>query len=293
MKQLSPQQHELVSRLATRLGVIHGMQAVVLGGSHARGYAKPESDIDLGLFYAETSPFSIEHIRALAEEVNDAANPVVTGFYEWGPWVNGGAWLTIGGQRVDFIYRSLEHVERVIARAQAGGYELDYAQQPPFGYFSATYLGEIAVCVPLFDPAARLATLKQDVANYPDALRQAIVQDFLWQAEFNLAAFAHKFAARADTFGTAACLTRVVHQLVLALFALNRQYPLNDKTALAEVAEFACAPREFASRVQQTLAHVGESVAELDAAVGRIVQLFQETAALTDDLYRPRFSLPL
>jgi hypothetical protein len=73
--------------------------------------------------------------------------------------VNGGAWLTIGGQRVDFIYRNLDHIERVIVKAEAGGYELDYAQQPPFGFFSGTYLGEIAVCISLFDPEARIDML--------------------------------------------------------------------------------------------------------------------------------------
>ena len=57
--------------------------------------------------------------------------PVVAGFYQWGPWVNGGAWLTIGGQRVDFLYRSLEHVERTIADAEAGRYELHHAQHHP------------------------------------------------------------------------------------------------------------------------------------------------------------------
>ncbi len=59
-------------------------------------------------------------VRELAEAVNDTPGPVVTGFYEWGRWVNGGAWLTIGGQRVDFIYRNIEHLERVIAEAEAG-----------------------------------------------------------------------------------------------------------------------------------------------------------------------------
>jgi predicted nucleotidyltransferase len=156
MQQLSPQQRSLISSLVERLGAISGMKAVVLGGSHARGCAKPESDIDLGLFYSEAAPFSIQRVRELAEAVNDTAHPVVTDFYGWGRWVNGGAWLTIGGQRVDFVYRSLEHVERVIAEAEAGRCELDYAQQPPFGFFSATYLGEIAICLPLFDPAARL-----------------------------------------------------------------------------------------------------------------------------------------
>lgn len=293
MRQLSSEQRELVSSLVERLGAINGMQAVVLGGSHARGRAKPESDIDLGLFYSEASPFSIQQIGELAEAVNDTANPVVTNFYGWGAWVNGGAWLTIGGQRVDFIYRSLEHVERVITDAEAGRYELDYAQQPPFGFFSATYLGEIAVCVPLFDLEARLEGLKQRVANYPEALRETIVQDYLWQAEFNLEAFARKFAVRADAYGTVACLTRVVNQLVMVLFALNRQYPLNDKTALIEIVEFEYAPQEFSSRVQRTLAHVGDSAAELVASVENISQLFQETVAFTDGQYQPDFVLTL
>jgi predicted nucleotidyltransferase len=293
VKQLSSEQRELISTLSERLGAIHGVKAVVLGGSYARGRARPGSDIDLGVFYSETDPFSIQSVRELAEAVNDTAGPVVSGFYEWGPWVNGGAWLTIGGQRVDFIYRSLEHLERVIADAEAGRYELNYDQQPPFGFFSGTYLGEIAVCVPLFDPEARLDPLKRRVADYPEALRRAIVQDYLWSAEFGLAAFARKFAARSDAYGTAACLTRAVNQLVLALFALNRKYPLNDKTALAEIAEFERAPREFGPRAQKTLARLGDSAAELVAAVESAAQLHRETVDLTDGLYQSRYTLPM
>ena len=242
--------------------------------------------------YSEAAPFSIQGVRELAEAVNDTAGPVVTDFYGWGPWVNGGAWLTIGGQRVDFIYRSLEHVERVIAEAEAGRYELHYLQQPPFGFFSGTYLGEIAVCIPLFDPEGRLDVLKRRVADYPEALRRGVVQDFLFMAEFTLTAFAPKVAARSDTYGTAACLTRAVNELVLALFALNRKYPINDKAALAEVAEFESAPPEFGPRVQKTLAHLGDSSAELVAAGESVVQLLRETIELSDGLYQPRFPLP-
>jgi predicted nucleotidyltransferase len=292
VKQLTPEQRELVSSLAQRLGTIRGIRAVVLAGSHARGRARPESDIDLGLLYSEAAPFSIQSVRELAEAVNDTAGPVVTDFYGWGPWVNGGAWLTIGGQRVDFIYRNLEHLERVIAEAEAGRYELHYLQQPPFGFFSGTYLGEIAVCIPLFDPEARLDGLKRRVAAYPDALRRAVVQDFLFMAEFTLTAFAPKVAARSDTYETAACLTRAVNELVMALFALNRKYPINDKTALAEVAKFERVPREFGPRVQKSLAHLGASPGELVAAVGSIAQLLRETVELTAGLYQPRYPLP-
>jgi predicted nucleotidyltransferase len=292
VKQLSVQQRELVSSLATRLGAIGGIRAVVLGGSHARGQAQPGSDIDLGLFYSETGPFSIQSIREVAEEINDTTGPVVTDFYGWGPWVNGGAWLTIGGQRVDFLYRSLEQVERVVAEAEAGRYEVHYLQQPPFGFFSGTYLGEVAVCIALFDPDARIEALKRRVACYPEALRRSVVRDYLFMAEFTLTAFAPKVAARSDTYGTAACLTRAVNELVLALFALNRKYPLNDKTALAEVAEFELAPREFRARVQQTLGHLGASPAELMAAVETVGQLLRETLGLAKELYQSPYALP-
>ena len=289
---MSPHQRELVASLTERLAAIQGVKAVVLGGSYARGCARPESDIDLGVFYSDADPFPIECVRELAEAVNDTAAPVVTDFYQWGPWVNGGAWLTVGGQRVDFIYRSLEHVERVISDAEAGRYELHYLQQPPFGFFSATYLGEIAVCIPLFDPEARLDGLKRRVADYPEALRRAVVQDFLFMAEFSLTAFAPKFANRSDAYGTAACLARAVNELVLALFALNRKYPINDKTALAEIADFDSAPRDFMSRVQTILEHLGASAAELTAAVDSVVQLLHETFGLTGGLYEPRYTLP-
>lgn len=289
---MSPAQRELVSSLARRLGAIRGIEAVVLGGSRARGRARPDSDVDLGLLYSEAAPFAIEAVRALAASLDDTAGPVVSDFYEWGRWVNGGAWLTIGGQRVDLLYRSIEHVERVIADAEAGRYEIDHAQQPPFGFFSGTYLGEVDVCVPLFDPGARLDALKRRVARYPEALRGAVVQDCLWAAEFGLGAFARKFASRGDAYGTVACVTRAVNQLVLALFALNRRYLLNDKTALDEIAELDGAPPEFGPRVQHAVAHLGTSPEQLLAAVDVVVQLLRETVALAGGAYQPRYPLP-
>jgi len=83
-----------------------------------------------------------------------------------------------------------------------------------------------------------------------------------------------------------------VNQLVLVLFALNRKYLINDKTALAEIAEFERAPREFGPRVQKTLAHLGASPSELVAAVESVAQLVRETVKLADGLYQPRYTLP-
>jgi hypothetical protein len=70
------------------------------------------------------------------------------------------------------------------------------------------------------------------------------------------------------------------------------KYPVNDKTALAEVADFTHAPQVFAPRVQKTLANLGGSTEELVHAVERVEQLLHESVELARVLYRPRFTLP-
>ena len=131
-----------------------------------------------------------------------------------------------------------------------------------------------------------MAALKREVAEYPEPLRRAIVQAYLWQAEFSLESFAPKFAARGEVLGAVGCLARLAHQLVLALFALNRRYLVSDKTALAEIGGFELAPPGFGERISALLASPGREPAELAAAVATAAGLVAETAALAGPLYR-------
>jgi predicted nucleotidyltransferase len=291
MPVLNANQQVIVRDLSDALANVSGVQGVVLGGSYARGMARADSDIDLGIYYSEESPLSIGGIREIAAAVSDLPNPVVSELFEWGPWVNGGAWLTIQGQRVDFIYRSLEHLERVISDAQKGRYELHFGQQPPFGYFGPTYLGELAIARPLEDPFGRIAELQRRVTKYPEALRREIVQDFLWSADFSLHAFGQKFAARGEVYLTASTIARCIHALVLVLFALNRRYLVNDKTALQEISSFALCPKDFQPRVEALLGGVGDRPSVLADSVDVAVALYGETVELSGDLYSPKYDL--
>ena len=132
--QWSRDQSRIVRELTEELAAIPGILAVALGGSRARGRAREDSDVDLGLLYEDAAPFAVERVRELAKRRNDAPEPVVSGFYEWGPFVNGGAWLTIGGERVDLLYRSVERLEEAIADGEAGRHSVHHGQQPPFGF---------------------------------------------------------------------------------------------------------------------------------------------------------------
>jgi hypothetical protein len=275
----------LVEELAPELARIPGIVAVVLAGSHARGRAGPGSDIDLGLLYDEAAPPDVAELRALCARWQPDPTPVVTEPYAWGPWANGGAWLVVDGERVDLIYRSFDAVGRVHEAALAGRYEHHYGQQAPYGFFGPTLLGELAVCVPLAGDVGRVEAWKARMRDYPEPLRRAVVQDLLWQVDFNLRAFAPKSAARGDAYGVAGCLTRAAHHLVLVLFAWNRAHPLNDKTAMEELAEMPDTPARFAERLSALLAAVGADPEAQAASIDAMRRLFDEVTALVGPAY--------
>lgn len=284
---LSDRQRAAIDHVVAELTHMEGVATIALGGSHARGRARTDSDVDLALYYRDGARFSVVDLRAVCARLNDAPDPVVSDFGAWGPWVDGGAWLFIDGERVDLLYRNLDAVSRVIDDAQAGRFDLHYEQQPPFGFFSPTLIGETRIARLIAGDAAMLGALKARAAVYPSALRDAVVQRFLWGVDFGLRAFAPKFAANGDPYGTAGCLTRFAHFLCLALFALNGVYPLNDKTALDEIDAFKLAPKDFSARVRALLAAPGDTTAALEASVGAMRALFEETAALAGETYRP------
>ena len=100
------------------LARIEGIEAVVLGGGRARGTHRPDSDVDLGLYYAHRR-IDVDALRSPARSITgrDVSVEAPGG---WGPWVDGGAWLDVGGTAVDWILRDVDRVGRQRDRAVRG-----------------------------------------------------------------------------------------------------------------------------------------------------------------------------
>lgn len=277
--------------IVDRLRVVPNVIAVVLGGSYASGLAQCDSDIDVGVYYRAATPFSTDHVRSVAQSISTPGSvPTVTELYGWGPWVNGGAWIQTPTGKVDFLYRNLDQVQKVIEEGCRGVWRHDYDQQPPYGFRSVVYFGETHICLPLHDPDGEIARLKQSVANYPEALRDRIVQDSLWGAEFSLL-ICRRFASAADVYNAAGCVARVAQYLVHALFALNRQYFVSDKYAKRLLDQFASEPRAFVARLEQVLSDPGSDSIELRRSAELLTALWNETVQLTEGTYKSLFHL--
>src|SRR5688572_24657650 len=98
----------LLARVVEALRPVQGLSALVLGGSRGRGTAGPTSDYDIGLYYEPDAPIDVEALRSAIAPLVDDPLSTVTQIGEWGPWINGGGWLTIGGVEVEIAARRAE-----------------------------------------------------------------------------------------------------------------------------------------------------------------------------------------
>lgn len=243
----------LALNVAAQVAQIEGVRAVVLGGSWARGAADASSDIDLGIYYCSDPPLNIDALSALAKQIDDThSGDVVTHPGDWGPWINGGAWLTIQGQRLDWLYRDLDRVTAIINRCIQGKPEIYYQSGHPHGFHTHIYLAEIALCIPLADPYGDIAALKSRVSPYPPAQREALIRNSLWEAQFTLDT-SIKSAKRSDNFHLSGSLFRSAACLIQSLFALNERYFLNEKGAAQAIAQMPLHPEHFTERLNQAL----------------------------------------
>lgn len=279
----------LLRQLVDEFANVPGVAAVVLGGSYASGNQHKGSDMDIGLYYLAEAPFEIAQIQRVAESIS-LRPPTVTGFYVWGHWVNGGAWIQTAAGKVDFLYRNLNQVELAIEKAQAGIVERDYEQQPTHGFYSIIYLAETEICIPLYDPQNQISRLKQMVKPYPPKLKEKVVANSLWSAEFTLL-HASTFAQKGDVYNTVGCLTRICSNLTQVIFALNEKYFIGDKRVTEIMSSFTILPKGYLQNITNILAHPGETPRELIDSVAGMQAEWQSVVALTGGTYQPAFKL--
>jgi len=257
---------ELAQEVTHHLARVRGVQAVVLGGSRARGTARPDSDVDIGIYYDPKEPLDTDALAALATRLDDRGDVSVTPVGGWGPWINGGAWLRINGTPVDWIYRDLQLVERTVEECRAG--RSRHVTQPghPHGFHTHAYLGELHHAVLLHDPTGRVRILKDRARSYPPLLRTQLTQAFSWQATFWLDV-AGKSARRGDTYHVTGCLFQTVSSLIQVLYATNERHFLNEKGAITEIMTFPRRPDDFEAVATRVLGNPGSTAAELRASL--------------------------
>ncbi|WFU38905.1 nucleotidyltransferase domain-containing protein [Bradyrhizobium sp. CB82] len=237
--------------LVTAFAEVPGIEAIVLGGSRARGTSHENSDYDIGLYFSDNDKLDTDGLQRAARQLaDDPEATTITSIGEWGPWIVGGGWLTIEGQKVDLLYRNIDAVRRTMEACRAGLVSMDYQPGHPHGFCSAIWMGEIACCQALRDERAVIAELKSIALPYPKLLRDALIRRFRWEILFSIEN-AELAALREDQIHVAGCAYRALTCVAQVLFALNGEYLINEKAALQQAAEF---PLTIPDLMEQTSA---------------------------------------
>jgi predicted nucleotidyltransferase len=273
----------LLDKITMALEEVPEIVGVVLGGSRARGINRPDSDIDIGIYYDSAVGLDLPRIDSIATEMDDAHREnIITPLGGWGEWVNGGGWLMIDGFHVDFIFRDVRRVAQVIDNCLAGKITTHYHAGHPHAYINVMYLGEIAVCKILTDRNRRLAELKERTTPYPAKMKTSLIDYFMFEAGFS-ATFAGDNATKDDLYYVAGHLFRAISCLNQVLFAVNEEYCINEKKALKIIEGFAKKPVQYKERVEAIFKLLGSGANGASDACSRLQGLLEDVKVLADE----------
>lgn len=273
---------DIIVEIVDRVKRVDGVSGVVLGGSRARGTHTSKSDIDLGIYYHPDCPLDLEALDRVATEIDDGHRTgVLTPIGGWGPWINGGGWLTVQSVPVDFLYRDLDRVAAVIDACLAGQVEMVYQPGHPHGFASSIYMAEVALCQVLWTGDGRLSALKERTQPYPASLKKALLDKFAWEIDFSLA-IAKKSIDRADVTYAAGCCFRCVACILQVVFALNECYWMNEKGAVALAESFPVRPPQFRARIEAVFGSLAATDRAIETALAGLEEIARETERLIE-----------
>lgn len=246
----------IIEEAAALFSKIPCVCGVVLGGSRATGTATDASDIDIGIYY-DRETLDYDAINRVAQALDDEHREnLVCQEGGWGKWVNFGGWLLCGGIHTDLIFRDIARVKNSVEESSQGVFSIHYQTGHPHAYISTMYTGELASSQILYARDDDFSELKKRAEKYSDSLQRELILCFLSEAKFS-GMFAQSYAGKGDPYYLAGHLFRAVSALNQVFFALNRQYCLNEKKAVARICSMPLHPENYNKVVEQIFACMG------------------------------------
>ena len=203
--------------------------SITLGGSHGKGLSDQNSDFDFRIYYEEPSAPEIR--KPAFDEINQLCT-------KW----------KAKNISVDGIFpRTYAEVDAQLDLWLSGKGNLTPCVWTVWGYSILTDIYNQKI---IEDPHGKAAQWKQRLAAYPDALKQAIVDQYsrsiqYWRSDYH---YLNKVNRR-DIVFCASIAARLVHNIIQIIYALNEFYYPGDGMNLEYTRQFAIKPCNFEERV--------------------------------------------
>jgi len=212
-----------------------GRCAVTVGGSRGKGTSDNLSDIDFRIFCDEIVGGSTFHLT----EEWEAFSHIVDRWRTQGVYIDH-CWI-----------RTISEIDSQIKAWLSGSLQPKEMVWTLWGYHLLTDLTNQVI---VDDPSGIVASWQAQLTPYPKALQRAIIQKHMksltyWRHDYH---YQNK-VNRGDVVFLAGMATRLVHDVIQVLFAINKTYYVGDGNNLHYVSSFAVKPENIVERITEIL----------------------------------------
>jgi hypothetical protein len=220
--------------ICRKLAEGRGKYAISVGGSQGKGTWDKRSDVDFRFFHEADLPWP--HMDAAL----------------WQDYFAAEARWKDRGVIIDGIWpRKIGQIDAALDGWLSGEIKTDPMVWTVWGYHILPDIYHQAI---IEDPYDVIGGWQRRLSVYPPALKRALLDKHLesvryWRHDYH---YQNK-VRRGDVVFLAGLTTRLVHDLIQILFALNETYFVGDGQNLDFVRRFRIAPPDFAAKVQTVL----------------------------------------
>jgi len=253
-----------MDELIHALGRLDGVVGVGIGGSRGLRIASELSDFDLVLFRSGGE-------RVAAREILDTLR-ACTGVSELrdpAGFVSG----SLGPHRFEIFQKDLLTIEREIEQARKGAFTWSIRQLFPHGDLSTGLISHVVHLIVCSDPEGQLERLRAAARPFPAALRAALVDTFMQQADITVT-HAAKISRRLDLQYLVGLCSGFVFFANILIFAVNGVYPVLEKGGSLLIARLPQRPADYEKRIAQLF--VSAAAGDYPAAAAMLDALFRE-----------------
>lgn len=208
-----------------------GRYAVSIGGSHGKGTHDGRSDVDFRIFCDDV-------LGAPKHWETDEWKAFDSAVHSW----------RARGIDIDYCWiRTIKDIEAQMDAWLGGNLSPEPLVWAIWGYHLLTDIQNQMV---IDDPSGIISAWKKKLASYPQPLKKAILRKHLdslryWRNDYHYLSKVQ----RKDAVFLAGLTSKLVHDLVQIIFALNETYYIGDGNNLSYMERFAIKPADFSARV--------------------------------------------